>query len=90
MPKATFSHRARTIHGPHVVWQQLQRAETWASIGPVDEVWSPVHDDNGALMRYEWSSRIGPTRHKDSATVVASDAGKLMRLDLDGARCRGR
>lgn len=89
MPKATFTHRAETSRGPDVVWERLQQAETWANIGPVDKVWDPEHDAAGSLLRYKWSSRVGPTRYRGTAEVVASDDGRMMQLDLDGGEVAG-
>ena len=89
MPKARFSHRAYTVHSLDEVWERLQRVETWANIGPVEEVWSAVHGEDGSLRSYRWSAHVGPTRYKGTATVVAAEKGRLMTLDLDGAEVTG-
>lgn len=89
MPRATFSHRAHTVRSLGEVWERLQQVDTWANIGPVEEVWGAVHDEDGSLRSYRWSAHVGPTRYIGTATVVAADKGRLMTLELDGREIAG-
>lgn len=89
MPNATFSHEAATSRSPEEVWERLQHADTWAAIGPVEEVWDPVHDENGGLLSYRWSAHVGPTRYRGTAEVVEAEHCRIMRLDLDGGEIAG-
>ncbi len=88
MPAASFTHAADTSSPPEQVWQRLQRAETWANIGPVDEVWDPVHDGD-ALRGYRWSATVGPTKYRGTARVVESAPPERMRLELDAREMAG-
>ncbi len=89
MPNATFSHEAATSRSVDEVWERLQQVETWAGIGPVEEVWDPVHDEAGDLVSYRWSAHVGPTRYRGTAEVIEAERDRLMRLDLDGGEVAG-
>lgn len=88
MPTARFTHSADAARPPDVVWARLQAAETWANIGPVDEVWDPVHE-NGELRSYRWSATVGPTKYKGTARVVETNPPVRMRLELDAREMAG-
>lgn len=88
MPAASFTHAAETQSPPERVWERLQTADTWANIGPVDEVWDPVHDGD-VLRGYRWSATVGPTKYRGTARVVESTRPQRMRLELDAREMAG-
>ncbi len=89
MPRANFSHAATTRRQPDEVWRRLQDVETWSSIGPVEHVWDPVHDEEGQLVEYRWSASVGPTTYRGTAQVSDAHVDSLMVLDLDGGELAG-
>lgn len=89
MPSASFSHEAHIEASPATVWASLQTAETWADIGPINEVWDPHHDHDGSLAAYKWSADVGPTTYRGSSLVVVSETDQRMRLDLDSSEVTG-
>jgi hypothetical protein len=72
-----------------VVWQRLQEPDTWANIGPINEVWDAEHDDSGALVRYRWSTTVGLRGYRGTAATEVADSPRLMRLALDGGEIVG-
>lgn len=89
MPRASFTHHVAIPRASDEIWGELQVAETWSNIGPVEEVWDEVHDDAGHLERYRWSTSVGPRTYRGKAIVAASVPGRLMRLDLDAGEVLG-
>ena len=89
MPRASFTHRVTVPRTADEVWHQLQVAETWSNIGPVEEVWDAEHTAEGHLQRYRWSTSVGPRSYQGRAKVVGSEPGRLMRLDLDATEVAG-
>ncbi len=88
MPSASFVHAAAATRPPPVVWDRLQDAATWAEIGPVEQVWDPVHD-SGALASFRWRTTVGPTRYQGVATVVTSEPEEAIELSLDAGEVTG-
>lgn len=89
MPRAKFTHEATTRRQPEEVWRRLQDVETWSSIGPVEHVWDPVHDEEGLLVEYRWSASVGPTTYRGTANVIEAHVDSLMVLELDGGELAG-
>ena len=89
MPRASFTHQVTVSRPADEIWDQLQVAETWSNIGPVEEVWDAEHSDEGHLERYRWSTTVGPRSYRGRANVIASEPGHLMRLDLDATEVVG-
>lgn len=89
MPRASFSHNVELTRPVHDVWETLQDADTWSGIGPVDEVWDPIHDGNGGLESFQWSAHVGPTKYKGSAVVANTDAPHHIKLSLDSSELTG-
>lgn len=89
MPRASFSHNVELTRPVNDVWATLQDAATWSGIGPVDEVWDPVHDEDGALESFQWSAHVGPTKYKGSAVVAIADAPHHMKFNLDSSELTG-
>jgi len=88
MPSATFTHTAHTPTQADEVWDRLQVVDTWSKIGPIDQVWDPVHH-SGRLHSYRWSTTVGPTSYRGTARVVEADKPRLMRLQLDAGEMTG-
>ncbi len=88
MPSARFTHAADTGRRPDEVWERLQAVDTWAGIGPIDEVWDPRHDED-RLRGYRWSATVGPTKYAGTADVVESSRPSRMRLVLDAKEMAG-
>lgn len=89
MPTASFSHSVEVDRPIDHVWARLQDAQTWANIGPVDEVWDATHDGRGMLESYRWSTRVGPTRYRGTAQVIESVSPTVMRQALDSHEVAG-
>ena len=89
MPRASFSHSVQLPNPAVSVWDALQAAETWAGIGPVDEVWAAEHDEDGGLEAFQWSAHVGPTKYKGSAAVAIADAPHHMKLNLSSSELTG-
>ena len=81
MPSATYRHVAPTPLTPAELWSLLQAPETWASIGPVQEVWDARHE-NGYLAGFKWSTAVGHTRYEGTAEAKVIDDGSKMTLHL--------
>ena len=88
MPSASFTHAADAAGTPEDVWDRLQRVDSWANIGPIDEVWDPTHDGD-SLQSYRWSATVGPTRYQGWAEVIESSRPHRMRLTLDAKEMVG-
>jgi hypothetical protein len=88
MPSARFRHTASATKAPEEIWDRLQTVDSWANIGPVEDVRDPVHED-GALQGYRWSATVGPTTYDATAKVVESQRPHRMRLDLDAQEVVG-
>ncbi len=88
MPSASFSHTVDASGTPEIVWDRLQEVDSWANIGPIDEVWDPTHDGH-SLQSYRWSATVGPTKYKGSAKVIESSRPRRMRLALDAREMVG-
>ena len=71
------------------MWSQLQQAETWSHIGPIDEVWNPRHSDDGVLLGYEWSTVIGSRRYEGTAETSQYEAPSLLAVVLGAAGISG-
>ncbi len=89
MPRATFTHQATAQAPIDAVWDSLQQAETWANIGPVENVTDPEMGDQGLLESFRWSTTVAMKSYKGTARVIAADLGERMRLDLDAREVAG-
>ncbi|MFO7548739.1 MAG: SRPBCC family protein [Acidimicrobiia bacterium] len=90
MPSERFTHQAVATAPIHRAWEALQRAETWASIGGVDEVFDVEHDDAGHLMGYHFHVRAAGRRFRGKATAVEAVQPGLMAVDIDSSEMLGR
>lgn len=89
MPEATFSHAATVLTPRRQIWDRLQDIATWSQIGPVEEVWDPVHNEAGELVSYRWSTSVGPRRYEGTAVRVNGHAPERLQLALDGGELSG-
>jgi hypothetical protein len=71
------------------VWKRLQDADTYANIGPVEKVWDPVHDDDGVLQQYTWSTTVGRKPYEGSARTVEAHNPSYLKMDLDAGEVAG-
>ena len=89
MPRATFSHEASTSAPIETVWDRLQQAETWANIGPVENVKDSRHDDSGHLQSFIWTTTVARRHYEGTAAVSDSVYQERMTLDLDASEVAG-
>ncbi len=89
MPRATFTHQATANAPIEKVWESLQEAETWANIGPVEDIEDSTSDDEGQLQSFRWSTTVAMRRYPGTAKVVSVDPGSRMLLDLDAREVAG-
>ncbi len=89
MPRATFTHEVTVHRSMQHVWERLQDANTYANIGPVQKVWDPVHDDDGILQRYTWSTTVGRKPYEGSARTVEAHNPHYLKMDLDAGEVAG-
>ena len=89
MPRATFTHQATADAPIDSVWNSLQDAETWANIGPVEDVVDSAVDENGQLQSFRWSATVAMKRYPGTAEVTAADPGTRMVLAHDAREVAG-
>lgn len=89
MPRATFTHQATAEAPIEAVWESLQLAETWADIGPVEEVSDAETTSDGLLQSFKWSTTVAMKRYPGTARLIAMDAGESMKLELDAREVAG-
>ncbi len=88
MPSARYTHHVEIPVPPVTAWELLQLPETWASLGAVDRVWDPAHE-NGVLRGYRWQGQAGPRTVEGTARTVEAAAPERMRVDLDAGDFTG-
>jgi hypothetical protein len=89
MPRATFTHQATADATVEDVWKSLQRAETWADIGPVEDVSDAKMTPDGLLQSFRWSTTVAMKRYPGTARVAAVAVGEHMKLELDAREVAG-
>ncbi len=89
MPSAVFAHTIRIATPIEDVWAALQDPATWEQLGPVQEVWDPVHDPEGVLLGYRWSTRIGGREYRGSARTVDHRPPTCFVIDLEAGEMAG-
>lgn len=88
MPRAQFTHHVQLPISPPEAWELLQEPDTWASLGPVERVWDPRHED-GILCRYHWQAQAGPRVITGEAKTRQAVEPELMVVDLDAGEVTG-
>lgn len=89
VPSTTFTHRATAPTSADQVWETLQSAETWANIGPVEDVNDAVHHDDGTLSSFRWHTSVASKRYPGVAVVAAAEPKQRMLLELDAREVVG-
>ncbi|MDJ0498885.1 MAG: SRPBCC family protein [Acidimicrobiia bacterium] len=89
MPRATFSHQAVAAAPAEAVWERLQLAETWANIGPVEDVIESVSREDGQLESFVWTTTVAMKHYTGTAAVSDAVYGQRMTLDLDAREVAG-
>ena len=64
-------------------------AETWADIGPVEQVSDARATPDGLLESFRWSTTVAMKRYPGTARVIAMDPGERMKLELDAREVAG-
>ena len=89
MPRATFTHQATADAPIDEVWESLQLAETWADIGPVEQVSDEAVGPDGLLESFRWSTSVAMKRYPGTAQVISREVGEHMTLELDAREVAG-
>jgi carbon monoxide dehydrogenase subunit G len=89
MPSSSFEHSIAVDAPIGRVWDALMLPDTWAAIGPVQEVWDPVFD-GPTLVGYRWSTTVGSKAFNGTARAVAHDRPTSYATDLDAGEMAGR
>lgn len=89
MASGRFTHTVTVAADPPAIWSALQRAETWAGIGPIDEVRDARHDAGGALRSYRWSADAAGRRWEGTATTTEAIPSERMTMALETTEMRG-
>jgi hypothetical protein len=74
---------------PGAIWEALQQAQTWAGIGPIEEVWDAEHAADGSLSFYRWSADAAGRRWEGTATTTEAARPEYMTMALETAEMRG-
>ena len=88
MPSATYIETIRVDAPPAQVWDDLQDADLWAAIGPVQKVWDPVYED-GVLTGFLWSTEIGGAVYDGTGSATVLDRPDRYELVLDTSEMAG-
>jgi len=82
-------HKATAAAPQDDVWTALQRAETWADIGPVENIRDPEVDETGRLCSFRWSASVASKKYPATARVVGATMNERMVLELDAGEVTG-
>ena len=89
MPPDTHESHALTSASVECVWAELQRPETWASIGGVERTYETLHDDAGNLVSYRFDAIIGGKTYPGDARTTVAEAPRLMTVVVDSKDLSG-
>jgi len=89
VPSASFTHQSTAQAKKADVWNSLQDAATWANIGPVENVHDAVHNGDGHLDSFRWSTTVAARRYPGTAVVAAAEPERRMLLALDAREVVG-
>ncbi len=87
VPTDTFTHTTVVEHPRQYVWTQLQRPETWKSMGGIDEI-SDSEMVDGQLLGFRFVSRIGGMNFPGTAKTTESNPTHSMVVDVDTSEVR--
>jgi carbon monoxide dehydrogenase subunit G len=88
MPSATYREDATIDADPERVWDGLQSAEVWSSLGPVQKVWDPIVE-GGVLSGFKWSTEIGGVDYEGTGTATERRRPDRYQLVLDTSEMAG-
>lgn len=88
MSAANFSHSAVTTADAHLVWSQLQRAETWLALGVMDTV-TNEQTHRGGLIGFDWTASVGGKAHRGTARTIENPSGHGITLRLRSSEIEG-
>jgi hypothetical protein len=89
VPSASFTHTAYADAPIEVVWESLDRPETWESIGGVDRVFDPLIDSAGRLQGFSFDTVAGGRRYVGTATPHRRVEGHRMAWRIANPEVRG-
>ena len=90
MATETFTHRAATAASPSEVWTSLQKAETWARVGGVDEIRNLRLDESGNLASYDFVVTAVGKEYQGTARRSHFSPPRQMVLEIDSGLLEGR
>ena len=90
MATETFTHRALTAASPGEVWSSLQKADTWAKVGGVDEIRNVRVDDEGNLVSYDFAVTVVGKEYQGTARRTHLNPPRQMVLEIDSGLLEGR
>lgn len=70
------------------MWDGLQQADVWSSIGPVQRVWDPIVED-GVLNGFSWSTDIGGVVYEGTGTATEQRRPDRYQLVLEASEMGG-
>jgi len=82
MSSQSFSHVVSIGAEPRQVFDALQEAETWRSIGGVARVSDAAHDADGLLTGYRFVAEVGGQDRPGEARVVESIPPEAMTVAI--------
>lgn len=87
VPTDTFAHTTVVDHPRSFVWSQLQKPDTWKSMGGIDEISDPETSD-GQLLGFRFVSRVGGMAFPGTARTTESDPTQTMIVEVDTSELR--
>jgi carbon monoxide dehydrogenase subunit G len=88
VPSQSFTHTATADAAIEDVWERLDLAETWESIGVVDRVFDPEFDDS-RLIGFSFESVAGGRRYVGVATPATRQEGQVMGWRIRSSEVAG-
>jgi carbon monoxide dehydrogenase subunit G len=70
------------------VWEALQRPDTWASIGGIDQVFGEATDDQG-LAGYGFELTVGGRRYRGNARRTSAEPERSIVMHLEISEMTG-
>lgn len=89
MSPALFQHTVTVAQPPAEIWEKLQHGDTWASIGPVENVWDATHNGDGSLSGFVWSTTVAGRHYRGHATALQNVTDQLVEFQITTAELQG-
>ncbi len=90
MPGQTFAHSASTSKDVGSVWAELDKPATWEGIPGVDRVIEATVDERGRLQGFAFSSKVGGTAYRATASPAGREEGRMMAWAIDSSELEGK